>query len=435
MYQQGDLMDIHILYEHEEREIYNAYLIKFELEKRGYDVKISRTTEPRLPFFNAPKLILTPWLFTDMNVDDLKIGYIKRIPKILNLQYEQVMSQMWLDVGYHVSSGKAMNANFLCWGYDRKQVLLDNNIPNENIVVIGDIRQDFTKPVFRKFFKTKKQLSEEFDIPEDHEWNLFISSFSFATPTGDSIKYLNNTIGESNSKKWHEISSRSQKMLLKWIEQFVRENPLNEFIYRPHPSELKETDYSYLQELKEKYDNFHFIFKYSVQDWILCSDYINSWISTSIVECYSLNKVCNILRPIKIDEYFDIPFYINAEQICDYDLFAERNLSKENSKFPIKSEEILIYYENMDDDVFIYKKICDYIEELVNDDSISDFYRHGPIIDNLQYVFKKITNLRIFPIFRNLINNYSNHETESKKEDEMGAEKLNILKKIVNENF
>ena len=212
-------------------------------------------------------------------------------------------------------------------------------------------------------------------------------------------------------------------------------NPLNEFIYRPHPSELKETDYSYLQELKEKYDNFHFIFKYSVQDWILCSDYINSWISTSIVECYSLNKVCNILRPIKIDEYFDIPFYINAEQICDYDLFAERNLSKENSKFPIKSEEILIYYENMDDDVFIYKKICDYIEELVNDDSISDFYRHGPIIDNLQYVFKKITNLRIFPIFRNLINNYSNHETESKKEDEMGAEKLNILKEIVNENF
>ena len=427
-------MDIHILYEHIEREIYNSYLLKFELEKRGYNVKISRAQEPRLPFFQAPKLILMPWLFNNINVDDLKIGYIKRFNKILNLQYEQVMSQMWLDVGYHVSKDKAKFANFLCWGNNRKQVLLENGIPNENIVVIGDIRQDFAKPIFKDFFKTRKQLSEEFDIPEDHEWNLFISSFSFATPTEEQKEYLDKTIGEENSKRWYEISVESQKGILSWIEDFVRENPTHEFIYRPHPSEIKETDYSYIEKLNDKYPNFHFVFKYSVQDWILSSDYINSWISTSIVECYSLKKVCNILRPIKIDEYFDIPFYINADHIMDYELFCEKNLSKDNNEFPIKSDEIKNYYDSINEDVFVYKKICDYIEEIIDDDSFNqDFYYHSPIIDNMQYIFRKIANNRIVPIFKNFIDNTKNNEL--KQVEEIDYEKINIIKRIVNDNF
>lgn len=427
-------MDIHIIYEHIEREIYNSYLLKFELEKRGYDVKISRVQEPRLPFFEAPKLILMPWLFNNDNVDDLKIGYLKRFKKILNLQYEQVMSQMWLDVGYHVSKDKAKNANFLCWGNNRKEILLENGISDEDIVVIGDIRQDFAKPIFKDFFKTRKQLSEEFNIPEDHEWNLFISSFSFATPTQEHKEYLDKTIGEENSKKWYEISVESQKKILTWIEQFVRENPNQEFIYRPHPSEIKETDYSYIEELNDKYSNFHFVFKYSVQDWILSSDYVNSWISTSIVECYSLNKVCNILRPVKIDEYFDIPFYINADKITDYESFREKNTSKECSKFPISTDEIKKYYDSIDVEEFVYKKICDYIEEMINDDSFErDFYNHGSILDNLSYVLRKVTDGRILPIFKNLLKN--NKENELKKVVEVDKEKIKTLKKIVDDNF
>lgn len=199
-------MDIHIIYEHVEREIYNAFLLKFELEKRGYDVYISRTQEARLPSLNAPKLIVMPWLFAEHNLVDLRAGYLRRFKKILNLQYEQVMSQMWLDVGYHISSDKARNAYQMCWGNKRKKILMDAGIPEDKLVVIGDIRQDFSKPSFKKFFKTKQQLSNEFDIPEDHEWCLFISSFSFATPNEETREYIDETIGAENSKKWNEIS-------------------------------------------------------------------------------------------------------------------------------------------------------------------------------------------------------------------------------------
>ena len=384
-------MDIHIIYEHVERELYNAFLIKFELEKRGYDVFISKPHEARIPSFNAPKLIIMPWLFGEHNLVDLRVGYIRRFKKILNLQYEQVMSQMWLDVGYHISSDKARNACQLCWGNKRKRILMDAGISEDKLVVIGDIRQDFSKPAFKNFFKTRNHLSNEFNLPEEHEWCLFISSFSFATPSESSRQYIDETIGIENSKKWNEISIKSQKLILEWIEQFVRENPNQEFIYRPHPSELKDTNYLHLQKLDEKYANFHFIFKYSVQDWILNCDYINSWISTSIVECYVLKKVCNILRPVKVDEYFDIPFYINADHISDYESFKERNLSKKNNKFPIAHNEIKEYYDDIGEEEFIYKKICDYIEVVINEDSFNeDYYNHGPIIDNLKFLIGKL---------------------------------------------
>lgn len=426
-------MDIHIFYEHVEREIYNVFLLKFELEKRGYDVAISRTLEPRLPFFNAPKLILMPWLFGDHNVDDLKICYFKRFDKVLNLQYEQVMSQMWLDTGYHDPTGKAKNCNHLCWGQKRKQWFLDYGIPEENLVIMGDIRQDFSKPAFKNFFKTKNQLSEEFNIPKHHDWHLFISSFSYANPTEVYRMYNEGIIGKENSDKWYSISINSQQKILEWIEKFVNENPEEEFIYRPHPSEIKSTDYSYLKELDEKYFNFHFIFQYSVQDWILNSDYVNTWISTAIVECYALNKVCNVLRPVKVDDYFDIPFYIGADHICDYETFKERNSSK-NFEFPIEYGVIKSYYDTIGEEKFIYKEICDYIEYMIEKDSFKkDYYRHGPIIDNFIYVCKKITDGRIFAIFKNLLKNNIDNELENV--EKFDNEKIDIIKKIVDENF
>lgn len=427
-------MDINIVYEHIEREIYNAFLIKFELEKRGYTVLLTRTEEPRLPSFNAPKLIIMPWLFGEHNLVDLRVRYLRRFKKILNLQYEQVMSQMWLDVGYHISKDKARNACQLCWGNKRKKILEDAGISKDKLMVIGDIRQDYSKPAFKDFFKTKTQLSEEFDIPEDHEWCLFISSFSFATPSESSKEYLNETIGVENSKKWNNISIKSQKSILEWIERFVSENPNQEFIYRPHPSELKDTNYSHLKKLENNYSNFHFIFKYSVQDWILSCDYINSWISTSIIECYVLKKVCNILRPVKVDEYFDIPFYINADHICDYESFKERNLSKENNKFPIAYNDMKEYYDDIGEDEYIYKKICDYIEVIIKEDSFKEnYYNHGPIIDNLKFLIGKLFEGRLLAIARNVLHNKKNNEVENVVT--MDYEKINKLKKIVDDNF
>lgn len=426
-------MDVQIIYEHAERELYNSFLIKFELEKRGYDVLISKYGETTVPSLNPPKLIIMPWLFGENNLVALRRQYLRKFYRILNLQYEQVTSNLWSDIAYHVPSDKAKNAYILCWGNQRKQILLDAGISPKKIVVIGDIRQDFTKPEFREFYKTKKELSNEFNIPINHKWNLFVSSFAFTNQEEESKIYFEDLMGKDYYEKWCECNINSQEIILNWIKQFIDENPNHEFIYRPHPSEIKENDYTLLKELDELYSNFHFIFKYSVQDWILSCDFINFWFSTSIVECYSLNKSCNILRPIKVDEYLDVPFYINADHISDYDNFSKKNLSKDNT-FPINSDEIKVYYDSIDEEGFVYKKICDYIEKLINDDfSKCDFYNSNIFIDNLKFFISRITERRVLTIFKNILIDKKNNEVKNVVTKDY--EKINILKRIVDENF
>ena len=149
-------MDVQILYEHAERELYNAFLIKFELEKRGYDVSISRYYEIGIPSFNAPKLIIMPWLFGDHNLVDLRKRYFKKFYKILNLQYEQVTSELWLNIGYHVPKGKAKNASILCWGENRKQHLLKMELIMIILLLLGILDKILQNPNLEISIKLKK---------------------------------------------------------------------------------------------------------------------------------------------------------------------------------------------------------------------------------------------------------------------------------------
>ncbi len=145
-------IDIEIVYEHVERELNNAYLLKFELEKRGYEVKISPAFEPKLPSLKAPKLLITPWLHDDKGVNGLKFKYLSRVNKILNLQYEHVISQVWLESGAHCPSGLAKNGIHICWGDKIRRRLLKNGIQEKNLKIINDMKFDFESwPKFNFF--------------------------------------------------------------------------------------------------------------------------------------------------------------------------------------------------------------------------------------------------------------------------------------------
>lgn len=430
-------MDVHILYEHVERELYNAYLIKFELEKRGYTVEISPIFEPKLPYFNAPKLLIAPWTPNDELIESMCFNYIKRVDKILNMQYEQVISRNWLEIGHHCPKGMAKNANHVCWGEKTKRRFMKVGIPEENLKVVGDIKTDFSKPKLRPFFKTKEELSEEFNIPYNEDWILFISSFSFTKPNEDFQKTVIDDMQGDREKAeyWHELSIQSQTEIISWIKKFIAKHPDKQFIYRPHPSEFKDNDLTPLKKMNDEYPNFHLIFKYGVQDWIFSSEYINSWISTSILDVYLLNKECNVLRPFHLDEKFDIPYYIDAEHVKTYEEFEKRNLSK-NNEFPIEKEKILDYYKIPDENSYVYKELCDYVEEIIKDDSKErNFYKHSPTIDKLSFIVKKIKTGRLIPIFKDFLrgekSSGSNNQTS---QHEVSKEKIKFLRDFVENN-
>lgn len=417
-------MDILILYEHKERELTNAYLLKFELERRGYEVGISHIFATTLPSFSKPSLVIMPWLHIDDNFDFMKIKFLRKVDKVLNLEYEQIMSKFWLDNGAHDPKGLSLNACHICWGNITKDRFLDDGVPEDNLFITGDIRMDFTKKEFSSFFKSKYDLSHEFNIPLDHDWVLFISSFSFANPSKKYKDSVSNIMGESY-QYWKEVSETSQNHIIQWIKKFLEKYPNKEFIYRPHPSEF---EYCFLNDdlnyLIQNYDNFHFIFKYSVQNWIINCDFINSWISTSLVEVFSLNKPCNILRPVKIDEYFDIPYYINANHTTNFDDFDFYNTN--HSTFPVPENKLFNYYINNFNN-FVYMELCDVIEYIIKEDKFKqNFYKFPVLIEVILLLFKHVKG-SFFKGLKSFFKNYFSKESNIN-------ENFDVLKNIVNKN-
>lgn len=417
-------MDICIFYEHAQRELNNDYLLKFELEKRGYSVDLIKVRESHIPYFVKPKLIITPWAYDYESTSSFRVCFFKGFDKVLNLQYEQVISQLWLKGGYHCPSGLTQNATHVCWSEKIKRRLMSVGVPENNCLVVGDLKTDFSKNPFRQIYLSKEDLAKEFNIPLNHKWNIFISSFSYINLEKDLVDSVIEKMGdELYFREMESIQIKSQIEIINWIEKFIQKNNNVEFIYRPHPSEF---DSEMLVNLDKKYDNFHYISKYSIQEWIVNCDIINTWYSTSLIEIYVLGKSCNILRPFHLNEYFDVPYMIEANYIEDYDSF-ERNNIKENSEFPVSREKLDEYY--LIDDDFVYKKIADHIEWMIQSDECkSKFYKIPPFLETLGLVLSRIFSKNLFALIKGF---FSKQSSQFDNEEYWNEKRIMKLKKFV----
>lgn len=390
----GDNMDIVIFYEFEERELTNACLLKCELEKRGYEVEIAKVYEPTIPFLEKPKLIITPFLYHNLDVETFTSYFFQPIEKILNLQYEQVISKKWLKSGFHCPKDMAKNANHICWSESIKKRLKNVGINDKNLFAVGDLKTDFGRPLFKDFFISKKKLSQEFGLDPKKEWILFISSFTLPNAPSYVIDDLSNKIS-GDGYEFKKLMANSKKDIMEWIQLFLIEHTNKEFIYRPHPSETQFEDPK-LIKLTKKYPNFHVISDYSVQEWIINSDFINTWISTSIIDAYFMNKHCNILRPLQISAESDIPFLIKSHHISSYSEFKRSNNEK-NKIFPVPSKLIEKYYKFPNKPV--YKSICDYIDMIIKDSYFEQKFSSNeptkPSLALLQRCINEISNEKL----------------------------------------
>jgi surface carbohydrate biosynthesis protein len=409
-------MDIVIFYEFEERELTNACLLKCELEKREYEVEIAKVYEPHIPFLEKPKLIITPFLYNNLDVKTYASYFFQHIEKILNLQYEQVISKKWLKSGFHCPKDMAKNANHICWSESIKKRLKNTGINDKNLFVAGDLKTDFGRPLFKDFFLSKKDLAQEFSIDPKKEWILFISSFTLPNAPNYVIDDLSKKIS-GDGYEFKKLMVESKKNIIDWIQLFLIEHDNKEFIYRPHPNEAQFEDPK-LIKLAKKYPNFHVISDYSVQEWIINSDFINTWISTSIIDAYFMNKHCNILRPVQINKENDIPFLINSQHISSYSEFKRANNEK-NTAFPIPPELIKKYYKFPNAPV--YESICDYIDMIIKD----SYFEQNFNINN-ESIKPSIT------LFQRCINEISNEKLEKMNKFQKKCIKIQArIKKII----
>ena len=426
------MADIVIFYELPERELNNANLLKTEFERRGYTVEIKDYWNYReivFPIKEKPKLVIAQSGYDNSDLERFTLRFKPKIDKMLNMRYEQVIAKRILNSSLHYPRENMKNMSHICWSEHIKEEMMQQGIPEKNLPVTGDIKTDFSNKRFDSFYKTKDELGKEFNLDIDKEWILFISSFTFNENDSDKrlIRMNNNLEDGKYMQKW---DIESKKILMRWIKEFLENHPEKEFIYRPHPVE-----YNVMSEdidmytLEKEYPNFHYISKYAIQEWIRPCDYLNTILSTSIIDVYLLEKQCNILRPVPLDPDFDNPLLLHAESIDSYEEFEKANTNKSERAFPISDEDVNKYYYFGDQ--LAYESICDYAEKMIADDSFkSDFYPSNSRFLRLKFIIRKsLTMPKIIPtVLKSAIKNKSSgSKTEKDSIYAINAKKIDKI--------
>lgn len=424
------MADIVIFYELPERELNNANLLKAEFERRGYSVAIKdywNYHELVFPIKDKPKLVIAHSGYDNSDLERFTARFKPKIDKMLNMRYEQVIADRILNSSLHYPREYMKHMSFICWSEHIKEEMMEQGIPEKNLAVTGDIKTDFSNALFDSFYKTKEELGQEFGLDSNKEWVLFISSFTFNEyDTDERLVRLNNNLEDGKYMQKWDIETK--KIFMEWVIKFLEDHPEKEFIYRPHPAENNVvTEYFDAQALEKKYSNFHYIGKYAIQEWIRPCDYLNTCLSTSIIDVYLLKKQCNILRPVPLDPGFDNPLLLHADSIDSYDDFEKFNTHKYDKPFPIPDEDVNKYYYF--GDKLVYENICDYAEKMINDDSFkSDFYPTNPTFLRLKFIIKKSLSMPkgIPTAFKSALKNNSIHKSEMESSD-INAEKINKI--------
>ncbi|MCI8455409.1 MAG: hypothetical protein HFE84_12480 [Lachnospiraceae bacterium] len=452
--------EILIVYEHKAREYQCLTLLKTELNKRGYTVRICHYNFGGrwfYHFFANPRLVIGPGahyhevlLGSGMNFVDWMTDSIRgRSPFFLNLQMEQVFRDGKASAWNVMHTSDYLDrVYYACWGSRRYEQLEKLGIPENKRCISGAIQMDFLGEHLAGFYKSKEEIAKQYNISEEKKWLLFISGFLWASKTSNVMIYEASQqrkagieiTNEEMLKDWR-ASIDSQKIVLQWIDTYLDEED-DIFIYRPHPGE-KITDC--VKRVQKKHpDKFKVIEYESVQQWIKVCDVINLWTSTAIVEVYAAKKICNIVQPILLSNRMLPILFDHASHIIDtYDEFslAQHSYIEKKNSFPINEAIIKDYY--FLDTKPAYKKTCDFIEDILKRPvactSKSKFTWR--IILNKTYLqwryagFYLMTHIKLSAVFpfkrRGLKNTEMSFENSHLKSDiKFSREEKQILRKI-----
>ena len=359
--------DVLLTYETKNREIENLCLIKRELERRGHTVGVRMQYST---FFETPdpvdaKLIVIPAYYRP-RARFYTASHLLSTKKILNMRWEQVYNNQQENDPDPLGSIKewGRDAVHIAWGArPYKRMTKEWGVPKDHVKMTGHITLDYLRGELRSYFDDKETLAARYGLPKGKRINLFISSLTFVTMHSHVIMNSATNEGMNAILTLVDIAKKTQAELLDWFERILEEFPDDVIVYRPHP---EEKDSALLSDLANKNPRFFVISEESIKQWILASDKIYTWMSTSVAEVFAA-KGCSVLRPVDIPYQNDMGTYDGADIIKDYDAFRE-DFRKDTQNFAI-SKDVLAEYYYIDPEKYSYELVCDVIEEMLNDDA------------------------------------------------------------------
>lgn len=387
------MVDILILYEHRTREIENVALLKAELLKRGYSVRVENIYSPWLYYIQA-KVVIVPHLYNNQQLNAFCNNYKHNNHHIIDLQYEQVLNDSGED-GIHNPKGEAAFAHHIAWGESQYNRYVTNGISPNNVHETGCISMDLFMPMMNSYFLSKEDISKQFGLDGYKEWVLFISSLSFANRTEKELldyERINPFI-----RSFANISDSSYNLILQWLKKAANQFPEIEFIYRPHPAERMTKS---LIDLETGCPNIHIIRDLSMRQWAKSCDKVYNWFSTSVVDVYYAGKPCYILRPIDIPDDLEVAILKNAEKITDFNKF-ESTLKTSEYFYPVPTEDIEFFYGNRKSRM-AFLQIADICEKMIGGIIPEYHFKYEKRDISFRHIVSRITNGILFIISKNV---------------------------------
>lgn len=105
-----------------------------------------------------------------------------------------------------------------------------------------------------------------------------------------------------------------------------------------------------------------------MKQWIIASDIIYNWYSTSIADVYLANRSCHILRPVEIPHELECEIFENGVFINNKNDFL-KSIVESESKFPIPLDNIKSAYDNYGQHLSSLR-IADECEKVLKEDTV-----------------------------------------------------------------
>ena len=361
-------LDFLFLYEHKVRELENLCLIKYELDKRGYRTEI-RYIEDAVnalavkPFIHT-KVLLVMACYNNQTLDWQTKNFVK-FDKVIDMQWENIVYPKDEDRkdAYKNYTEIGKDVVRVSWGKQNQKRMLDVvKMPPEKLKLTGHVGMDFLRQSLSRYYMSRQELFEKYDIPMDKKVVLFASPYYGDSLDEAYIRDMCMRFGDDWAD-YYTFMCESQKQVLAWMEEILKTDDEICFIYRPHPGHPTKC----AQELAEKYSNFKIISGESVKQWIVTCDKVYTGNSSVVVEAFFAKKMCQLLFPLPVTEGFELKLISDSDKITDFEEF-QASLYATEEKFPTPEESIEeIYLIDWEEPSYI--KFANMAEEVLRNDS------------------------------------------------------------------
>lgn len=361
-------LDFLFLYEHRVRELENLCLIKYELDKRGYrtEIRYIEDAENALavkPFIHT-EVLLVMACYNNQTLDWQTKNFVK-FDKVIDMQWENIVYPKDEDRkdAYKNYTEIGKDVVRVSWGKQNQKRMLDVvKMPPEKLKLTGHVGMDFLRQPLSRYYMSRQELFEKYDLPMDKKVVLFASPYYGDSLDEAYIRDMCMRFGDDWAD-YYTFMCESQRQVLTWMEEILRTDDEICFIYRPHPGHPTKC----AQELAEKYSNFKIISGESVKQWIVTCDKVYTGNSSVVVEAFFAKKMCQLLFPLPVTEGFELKLISDSDKITDFEGF-QASLYATEEKFPTPEESIEeIYLIDWEEPSYI--KFANMAEEVLGNDS------------------------------------------------------------------